>query len=202
VCLRPSLLDLSDVYGASPLSAFEVGQLVTAAVVGTGSSGGKDGHVDLSLRASRGGSASEDASAPPASSAPKEGEARQAEVSAVSELAPGQVVYGYVRNCSQKGCFVSLGRSVDARVLLSNLSDTFVPAPAAAYPAVRPSCAHLRSFCAHLCARAGLQLLKTLTHPPFTPPSTPFLFSGGAGEGSRAVHRRLLQARGAEPEGV
>jgi hypothetical protein len=36
-----------------------------------------------------------------------------------------------------QGCFVSLGRGVDARVLLSNLSDTFVPAPAAAFPAVR-----------------------------------------------------------------
>jgi rRNA biogenesis protein RRP5 len=160
---------LSDVYGASPLSAYEVGQLVTAAVVGTGSSGGKDGHVDLSLRASRGGSASEDASAPASA---KEGEARQAEVSAVSELAPGQVVYGYVRNCSQKGCFVSLGRGVDARVLLSNLSDTFVPAPAAAYPAVRPSfaliCAHLRSFA---CARACIAQ-NPYSHP--LPP--PFFF--------------------------
>jgi hypothetical protein len=85
---------LSDVYAAAPLGAFEVGQLVTAAVVG--GAGGKDGHVDLSLRASRGGSASADA----ASAA--EGDARQAEVNAVSELSPGQVVYGFVRNCSQK----------------------------------------------------------------------------------------------------
>jgi hypothetical protein len=145
------------VYAASPLEAYEAGDFVSAAVVGAGSGG----HIDLSLRASRGGAGH-------AVAADAAGAKAQAELASVADLSPGELVSGFVRNCSQKasddaccepkhpglcshgvvrsllraqGCFVALGRGVDARVLLSNLSDTFVPAPAAAFPAVRP-CSH------------------------------------------------------------
>jgi rRNA biogenesis protein RRP5 len=113
---------LSDVYSDSPLDGFEPGAVVAAVVVATGAGG----RVDLSLRASRGGSG------PKADAA---AEKHQAELSAAADVSPGALVWGFVRHVSPKGCFVSLGRGLDARVLLSNLSDTFVPAPAAAFPA-------------------------------------------------------------------
>ena len=40
---------------------------------------------------------------------------------------------GYVRAVGAQGVFVTLGRGVDARIRLSNLSDTFVEDPAAAF---------------------------------------------------------------------
>ena len=95
--------------------------MVSAVVVATGA----DGRVDLSLRASRGGSG------PAADSSD---ERYQSELMAAADVSPGALVWGYVRQCSPKGCFVALGRGLDARVLLSNLSDSFVPAPAAAFP--------------------------------------------------------------------
>jgi len=91
-------------------------------VVGAGSASA-GGHIDLSLRASRG-----------ADGGCAQGGAAQAEVCSVGDCAAGSVVWGYVKSCSQKGLFVSLGRGVDARVLLSNLSDAFVKAPAEVFP--------------------------------------------------------------------
>jgi len=113
--------DLCDVYSDAPLDGFEPGTVVSAVVVATGA----EGRVDLSLRASRGGSG-------PAANTSDE--RYQSELVAAGDVSPGALVWGYVRQCSPKGCFVALGRGLDARVLLSNLSDTFVPAPAAAFP--------------------------------------------------------------------
>lgn len=53
------------------------------------------------------------------------------------QLQPGMEVTGFVKATSKKGCFVTLGEGVDARVLLSNLSDTFVADPAKAFPPAR-----------------------------------------------------------------
>lgn len=43
-------------------------------------------------------------------------------------------VQGYVKNVTAKGCFLMLSRVIDARILLSNLSDGFVVNPAAEFP--------------------------------------------------------------------
>lgn len=40
----------------------------------------------------------------------------------------------FVKSCSEKGCFVSLGRNIDGRVLLSRLSDKYVASPAKTFP--------------------------------------------------------------------
>ena len=42
-------------------------------------------------------------------------------------------VQGYVRAVGPQGVFVTLGRAVDARIRLSNLADTYVEDPAAAF---------------------------------------------------------------------
>ena len=47
---------------------------------------------------------------------------------------PNDMVHGYVTCTSKKGCFVRLSRSLDARVILKELSDDFVPDPGAMFP--------------------------------------------------------------------
>ena len=51
-----------------------------------------------------------------------------------SDVAAGEEVAGYVKSVGPKGCFVSLSRSLDARVKLRNLSSSFVKNPAKAFP--------------------------------------------------------------------
>lgn len=39
------------------------------------------------------------------------------------------LLQGYVKNVTPKGCFVMLSRKIDAKILISNLSDDFVENP-------------------------------------------------------------------------
>jgi ribosomal protein S1 len=47
----------------------------------------------------------------------------------------GERVRGFVRSVSKSGCFVSIGRSLVARVMLSDLADQFVKEPSVSFPA-------------------------------------------------------------------
>ncbi|KAM0907254.1 hypothetical protein ACQ4PT_016250 [Festuca glaucescens] len=47
----------------------------------------------------------------------------------IDDLCPGTEVKGYVKNVNAKGCFVMLSRMVEARIILSNLSDEYVENP-------------------------------------------------------------------------
>lgn len=40
-----------------------------------------------------------------------------------------RMLQGYVKNVSKKGCFIMLSRNIDARILISNLSDDFIENP-------------------------------------------------------------------------
>lgn len=44
------------------------------------------------------------------------------------------LLQGYVKSCSPKGCFVTLGPNIDARILMANLSTTFIDDPAKEFP--------------------------------------------------------------------
>lgn len=44
-------------------------------------------------------------------------------------------VQGYVKNVTSKGCFIMLSRMIDARILLSNLSDGYIENPEKEFPA-------------------------------------------------------------------
>ena len=46
----------------------------------------------------------------------------------------GEVAYAYVIATNKRGCFVRLSRSVEGRVMLKEMSDEFLPNPAAAFP--------------------------------------------------------------------
>jgi rRNA biogenesis protein RRP5 len=81
--------------------------------------------IDLSLRASL--------CSP--NSADVEDSAEYSRPSSVSELKLNQLVRGYVKVCTKKGCFITLSRHVDARVLLKDLSDKFVRDVAETFPA-------------------------------------------------------------------
>lgn len=41
---------------------------------------------------------------------------------------------GYVKNITKKGCFISLSKVMDARILLCNLSDDFIDNPEKEFP--------------------------------------------------------------------
>ncbi|KAF3603015.1 hypothetical protein F2Q69_00038690 [Brassica cretica] len=52
----------------------------------------------------------------------------------IEDLSPDMGIEGYVKNTMSKGCFIMLSRTLDAKVLLSNLSDTFVKDPENEFP--------------------------------------------------------------------
>lgn len=43
-------------------------------------------------------------------------------------------VQGYVKNITSKGCFLMLSRKLDARILISNLSDGYIETPEKDFP--------------------------------------------------------------------
>ena len=47
---------------------------------------------------------------------------------------PNDIVHAYVVSTTKMGCFVRLSRSVEGRVILKELSDEFIPNPAAVFP--------------------------------------------------------------------
>ncbi|KAJ2757749.1 Protein RRP5, partial [Coemansia nantahalensis] len=56
-------------------------------------------------------------------------------IESAADLGVGQVVHGFVRQTTERGCFVALGRSMCARALISELSDEYVRDVKAAFPA-------------------------------------------------------------------
>ncbi|KAJ6778612.1 PROGRAMMED CELL DEATH PROTEIN 11 PRE-RRNA PROCESSING PROTEIN RRP5 [Salix koriyanagi] len=56
------------------------------------------------------------------------------DVDKIEDLQRGMVVQGYVKNVSSKGCFISLSRKLDAKILISNLSDGFIDDPVKEFP--------------------------------------------------------------------
>ncbi len=81
--------------------------------------------IDLSLRASL---------VEGAGSAPATKGSSPSPVSTIADLAVNQLVQGYVKAVTKKGCFVSLSRSLEARVLLKDLSDRFIRDVNAKFP--------------------------------------------------------------------
>ncbi|KAJ0705044.1 putative suppressor of forked, tetratricopeptide-like helical domain superfamily [Helianthus annuus] len=95
--------ELTDSWISNPLSGYHEGQFVKCKVLGIGRSGTGSVHVDLSLRSS--------------------GSNRYEKI---EDLKSDMVIEGYVKNVTPKGCFIMLSRKLDAKILISNLSDDFV----------------------------------------------------------------------------
>ncbi|KAF5178075.1 rRNA biogenesis protein RRP5, partial [Thalictrum thalictroides] len=52
----------------------------------------------------------------------------------IEELKPNMIVQGYVKSVMSKGCFIMLSRKIDAKVLLSNLANSFIQNPEKEFP--------------------------------------------------------------------
>lgn len=114
---RCSIVDVQDEFDDHPFAAFKEGQLSECYVLGKRA----DGHYDVSFRRSRVSKLEQDPVSDP-------------ELSSLDSLSTGQSVRGFVKSISSKGCFVTIGRGVDAFVQLKNLSDTFIVDPLHVFP--------------------------------------------------------------------
>ncbi len=138
---RVHITDIADDHTKNILSLYRVGQHVRAMVVHVRETtvashqdvdtdsdadeeetdkrpvaGEKRLQIDLSLRPSRINAASPASTAPSTLIAP--------EITSFADLRMDQLVRGYVKSITTKGCFVSLNRTIVARCLLKNVSHT------------------------------------------------------------------------------
>ncbi|KAL3684900.1 hypothetical protein R1sor_002922 [Riccia sorocarpa] len=123
---------LSDVWVDDPGKKFEVGQFVKCVVLDVNVAADGKTRIDLSLRASLGGYGGDIADTDEnISSNTDEG---AAVVEELQDISPGQLVQAFVKSASSKGCFVVLSRSVEGRILIKDLADTFLQDPAESFP--------------------------------------------------------------------
>ncbi|KAG8367979.1 hypothetical protein BUALT_Bualt16G0128900 [Buddleja alternifolia] len=121
--------ELTDSWVLNPLSDFHEGQFVKCKVIEINRAVKGSVHVDLSLRSTP------DASRDPKSTEPNSGMHSSIQcVDKITDLHPNMIVQGYVKNVSSKGCFIMLSRKIDAKILISNLSDSFVENPENEFP--------------------------------------------------------------------
>ncbi|CAA0842788.1 Unknown protein [Striga hermonthica] len=102
-----------------PLAGYRLGQFVKCKVLEINRAIKGIVHVDLSLRSTGQGSTIHTSTQL---------------VDKITDLHPNMAVQGYIKNISPKGCFIMLSRKIDAKILLSNLSDTFVENPEKEFP--------------------------------------------------------------------
>lgn len=115
---RAHFTELKDAWVPDPLSGYHEGQFVKCKVLEISKSVNGNAHIDLSLRFSLDGMLPQNDS-----------DASSKRIEKIEDLAPDMVVQGYVKNIVSKGCFILLSRKLDARILVSNLSDSFVESP-------------------------------------------------------------------------
>ncbi|XP_051148647.1 rRNA biogenesis protein RRP5 [Andrographis paniculata] len=106
--------ELTDSWVSNPLSGYQEGQFVKCRVLEIKRASKGTLHIDLSLRLTS--AASHGFSADTSSQ----------RMENIADLYPNMVVQGYVKSITSKGCFIMLSRKIDAKVLLCNLSDSFV----------------------------------------------------------------------------
>ncbi|CAA6662870.1 unnamed protein product [Spirodela intermedia] len=115
LCGRVHFTELTDQWISDPLSGYTEGQFVKCKVLEI--SRLMSVHVDLSLR--------------PSLLSPDHLSLDSAykRFADTKELQPNMPVQGYIKGVTPKGCFVTLSRKIDARILISNLSDGYVEKP-------------------------------------------------------------------------
>jgi rRNA biogenesis protein RRP5 len=112
---RVGLCDLFDEYKEDPTALFEKAQYVACAVVAIDQ---EKKHITLSLRASDTVKSTEQDYTPII--------AHPVRTSA-KDVSPGDLVSGYVRRITEKGCFITLGRGqFDAMIKIKDMSDQYV----------------------------------------------------------------------------
>ncbi|XP_047065706.1 rRNA biogenesis protein RRP5 [Lolium rigidum] len=120
---RVHYTEIVDSWVPEPLSEFHEGQFVKCKVLAVSRQSEGSVRVDLSLRSSIICANSDHSRLvdDSATCTPR--------FEKIDDLCPGTEVKGYVKNVNAKGCFVMLSRMVEARIILSNLSDEYVENP-------------------------------------------------------------------------
>ncbi|KAK3019414.1 hypothetical protein RJ639_004664 [Escallonia herrerae] len=121
--------ELTDIWMPNPLSKYHEGQFVKCKVLEISRSIKGTIHIDLSLRSSSNGKQEHR----PAELGDNAHSSSQP-VKKIEDLHPDMVVQGYVKNVTPKGCFIMLSRKLDAKILLSKLSEGYVENPEQEFP--------------------------------------------------------------------
>ncbi|KAL4021140.1 hypothetical protein IC575_019931 [Cucumis melo] len=124
---RVHYTELTDHLVPDPLCGYKEGQFVKCKVIEITHAVKGTTHIDLSLRSSAGILCQ-----------------KNVECNNHENIASGRVkiedihshmeVQGYVKNVSPKGCFILLSRGLEAKILLSNLSDGYIDNPEKEFP--------------------------------------------------------------------
>ncbi|KDP21906.1 hypothetical protein JCGZ_03044 [Jatropha curcas] len=126
---RVHFTDLQDSWVPDPLSGYHEGQFVKCKVLEISRSVRNTIHIDLSLRFSLDGMAGQNSA-----DLSKKLDTSTEHVEKIEDLHPNTIVQGYVKNVTTKGCFIMLSRKIDAKILLSNLSDEYIENPEKEFP--------------------------------------------------------------------
>ncbi|AAG51058.1 rRNA biogenesis protein, putative, 3' partial; 75505-85642, partial [Arabidopsis thaliana] len=127
---RVHFTEINDSWVPDPLDGFREGQFVKCKVLEISSSSKGTWQIELSLRTSLDGMSSADH----LSEDLKNNDNVCKRFERIEDLSPDMGVQGYVKNTMSKGCFIILSRTVEAKVRLSNLCDTFVKEPEKEFP--------------------------------------------------------------------
>ncbi|TKY53223.1 RRP5-like protein [Spatholobus suberectus] len=119
--------ELADTLVPDPLSGYHEGQFVKCVVLEVSYTVKGTIHVDLSLRSSNVKLSQDSADVHSIVNA-------NGKCVKIEDLHPDMIVKGYIKNVSPKGCFILLSRKIDAKILLSNLSDQYVKEPEKEFP--------------------------------------------------------------------
>ncbi|KAJ8754493.1 hypothetical protein K2173_005654 [Erythroxylum novogranatense] len=126
---RVHFTELQDSWVSNPLSEYHEGQFVKCKVLEISRSDKGTYHIDLSLRSSLIGMVGQNFTR-----LSNFEEIPSIYANNIEELHADKVVQGYVKNVTSKGCFILLSRKLDAKILISNLSDGFVESPEKEFP--------------------------------------------------------------------
>ncbi|CAL5321258.1 unnamed protein product [Camellia sinensis] len=117
--------ELTDLWVSDPLSGYHQGQFVKCKVLEISHSVKGTFQVDLSLRTTSDGIHSQKFTTV-SNSELNNTQYFASRVESIEDLHPKMNVQGYVKNITPKGCFIMLSWKLDAKILLSNLSDGYV----------------------------------------------------------------------------
>ncbi|KAL3534003.1 hypothetical protein ACH5RR_007524, partial [Cinchona calisaya] len=121
--------ELTEAWVSDPLAGYHEGQFVKCKVLEITHSLRGTIHVDLSLRLT-----SDDMGHRKFTELYPNMNSVSPRVQNIEDLKPDMVVKGYVKNVTPRGCFIMVSRKIDAKILMSNLSEGFVENPEKEFP--------------------------------------------------------------------
>ncbi|KAF4369032.1 hypothetical protein F8388_013361 [Cannabis sativa] len=126
---RVHYTELTDSWVSDPLSGYHEREFVKCKVLEINQSAKGTFEIDLSLNLS-----TKDIISQRPNDSCENMPTKTKCVEKIEDLHPNMEIQGYVKNVTPKGCFIFLSRRLDAKILLSNLSDGFVDDPVKEFP--------------------------------------------------------------------